>query len=296
MAIIAAAGKNGFVPIPRQRAGWRGFVSEDAAATWHKIKADTNNFHMLHYREVDGFFVSGKNSGTQWVTFMLSHALARQYDIDPPRYSSGPERDRIIGPAKQKRIPGVPQIAVSHTIPSSLFAGHLIHALFQIPRCVVLVRDIPEALESIYLKWIASLPEEDRPSLSEFVRGDPWQRGLHADVWWTIQFFNQWGRIVAARPEQNMLVRYTDVMKDPGRWLQRIARHYGIDLTPDALDAALAVSSRGAMRAHLDPAFGPKAVSDEELRAKTKLSEEDRKHLRRILRRHLRYDFGYDWF
>lgn len=198
MARTAAAGPDGFMPVPRERIGYRQLIEEDLATAWTKFRADTSNFHMLHYRDVDGFFISGKNSGTQWFTFMLSHAFAVQYGIEPPRYASGPGRDTIIGPAKQKRLPGIPKIAVSHTIPSTLFASRLMHRLFEIPRCVVLVRDIPDVLESIYVKWMSDLPEEERPSLTDYVKGDPWQRGLHADVWWAIQFFNHWGRIVTA--------------------------------------------------------------------------------------------------
>lgn len=296
MARTAAAGPDGFMPVPRERIGYRQLIEEDLATAWTKFRADTSNFHMLHYRDVDGFFISGKNSGTQWFTFMLSHAFAVQYGIEPPRYASGPGRDTIIGPAKQNRLPGVPKIAVSHTIPSTLFASRLMHRLFEIPRCVVLVRDIPNVLESIYVKWMQDLPEEGRPSLTDYVKGDPWQRGPHADVWWAIQFFNHWGRIVTAYPERHMVVRYMDAVDEPGEWVARVAAHYGIKLTPAAIDAAVAVSSREAVRAHLDPDFAPKAVSDDAIRASTKLSEEDRQILRRILTRHLRYDFGYDWF
>jgi hypothetical protein len=93
-----------------------------------------------------------------------------------------------------------------------------------------------------------------------------------------------------------MVVRYMDAVDAPGEWVARVAAHYGIKLTPVAIDAAMAVSSREAIRAHLDPGFAPKAVSDDAIRASTKLSDEDRQILRRILTRHLRYDFGYDWF
>ena len=282
-------------PLPRKRTGHTGFAREDLAAAWTNFKADTSNFHMLHYRDVDGFFVSAKNSGTQWFTFMLSHALAEQYGIEPPAYSSGPGRDAIIGPAKQKRIPGVPKIAVSHTIPSAMFSWRLMHALFEIPRSVVLVRDIRHALESIYVKWMNDLPEGEGLSLTDYVEGDPWQRREHADIWWSIQFFNHWGDMLTARPKENMLIRYEDAMTAPGEWVAKAARHYGIDLTPAAIAAAEAVSTREAVRARLDPE-APLAVSDEDERSSVKLSEREEKILRRILSRHMRYDFGYDWF
>ena len=285
----------GFRPAPRRRTGYSGLAREDLAAAWTNFKADTGNFHMLHYRHVDGFFVSAKNSGTQWFTFMLSHALAEQYGIEPPAFSSGPGRDAIIGPAKQKPIPGVPKIAVSHTIPSVMFSWRLMHLLFDIPRTVVLVRDIRHALESIYVKWLNDLPAGQGLSFTDYVEGDPWQRREHADIWWSIQFFNHWGDVLAARPGQNMLIRYEDAIEAPGEWVDKVARHYGIDLTPAAIAAAEAVSTREAVRARLDPA-APKAVSDEDERASIRLSAKEEEILRRILSRHLRYDFGYDFF
>ncbi|MEP2828449.1 hypothetical protein [Parvibaculum sp.] len=282
-------------PVSRKRDGYNGFARADRAAAWTNFKADTGNFHMLHYRHVDGFFISAKNSGTQWFTFMLSHALAEQYGVEAPQFSSGPGRDAIIGPAKQKPVPGVPKIAVSHTIPSVMFSWRLMHALFEIPRCVVLVRDIRHALESIYVKWMNDLPAGEGMSLTDYVEGDPWQNREHADIWWSIQFFNHWGDVLTACPERNMLLRYEDAIEAPGEWVAKAARHYGIELTPAAIAAAEAVSSREAVRARLDP-DAPKAVSDEDERASVHLSEKDEKIMRRILSRHMRYDFGYDWF
>ncbi|GMV60949.1 MAG: hypothetical protein AMXMBFR74_01180 [Parvibaculum sp.] len=54
------------------------------------------------------------------------------------------------------------------------------------------------------------------------------------------------------------------------------------------------VDTRGRA-ARLDPA-APKAVSDEDERASIRLSAKEEEILRRILSRHLRYDFGYDFF
>ena len=37
------------------------------------VRDDLSRFHLLHYgARVDGFLVSGHNSGTHWLRFMLS--------------------------------------------------------------------------------------------------------------------------------------------------------------------------------------------------------------------------------
>jgi len=41
-------------PVSRARDGFTGLAREDRAAAWTNFKADTGNFHMLHYRHVDG--------------------------------------------------------------------------------------------------------------------------------------------------------------------------------------------------------------------------------------------------
>tara|TARA_B100000614_G_scaffold62268_3_gene55192 strand:+ start:6518 stop:6853 length:336 start_codon:yes stop_codon:yes gene_type:complete len=111
-----------------------------------------------------------------------------------------------------------------------------------------------------------------------------------------VQFLNHWGDVAAALPERTFILRYEDMAKSPGDAVAAVARHFGIELTPEAIAAALAVSTREAMRESADPRDRQQIVSDEEARASVRFSEREEEILRRILRRHLRYDFGYDWF
>ena len=60
------------------------------------VQADLSNFFLYQYRRVDAFLITGKNSGTHWLKFMLSCALARQYRVPPPNRSSGREADVLI--------------------------------------------------------------------------------------------------------------------------------------------------------------------------------------------------------
>ena len=50
------------------------------------------------------------------------------------------------------------------------------------------------------------------------------------------------------------------------------------------------------MRESADPHDRQQVVSDEEARTRVRFTAREEEILRRILTRHLRYDFGYDWF
>src|SRR5476649_146880 len=91
------------------------------ALVWRGLLIDLSNFHLLQYRNVGGFLVSGKNSGTHWLRFMLSHAMARRYDLPPPAHSCGRDSEDFMGhPAWPRKHPHIPFIGVSHNLPSRL--------------------------------------------------------------------------------------------------------------------------------------------------------------------------------
>src|SRR5262249_19067620 len=144
------------------------------------LRADLANFFLLHYRHVDGFLITSKNSGTHWLKFMLSCAIAAEYDVQPPSHTSGREADKIIAHPKWPRHAQLPWIGSSHTIPSMAFAWTWLTRLLPHPPVVVLVRDIEAAMRSHYLKWHYS------GSIEEYVRGDPSGVRYRADLWWYV--------------------------------------------------------------------------------------------------------------
>ena len=252
------------------------------------LRADLGNFGPLQHRYVDGFVFSGKNSGSHWVKYMLSLALAERHGIPPPLFCSGREADRIVGRADRARSGrGYPQIATSHTVPSILLAWIRLPSFVRQPPIVLLVRDIPAALVSGYRKW------QDRYGigLSEFVRGDPAGKRFIADVWWYIHFFNRWGAMLRRQPNRILLVKYEDLLADPEAWLARIALHLRLELSPESLTRAVALASKDRMRELQDPDAGETIVPREE--PPPALSPVHRRVLRAALRQYLRSDFGY---
>ena len=252
------------------------------------LRADLGNFGPLQHRYVHGFVFSGKNSGSHWVKYMLSLALADKYGIEPPRFCSGREADRIVGRADRARSGrGFPQIATSHTIPSILLAWIKLPVFVRQPPIVLLVRDIPDALVSGYRKWQSRYAV----GLSEFVRGDPAGKRFIADVWWYIHFFNRWGAMLRRQPQRILLVRYEDLLSDPEAWLGRIAAHLRLDLSREGLARAVSLAGKDRMRELQDPDAGETIVPSSA--SPPALSPVHRQVLRAVLQHYLCTDFGY---
>ncbi len=254
------------------------------------VRDDLSRFHLLHYGDrVDGFLISGHNSGTHWLRFMLSAAIASRLDLPPPTYSSGPESDVYIGHARhRRRFPTAPRIGSSHHMPSRLIAvlGGL--GVLRLPPVVLLVRHIPDSLLSYFFKWREA---KQLGELDDYVARKPRAQGV--DVWWFIRFFNRWGALKRIFPRQVLVVRYEDVERDPETWVRRIWGHWGVQLEDADLAAAMAVSSRAVVKARLDPAYGEDVAPDRATRQACRYAETDVATLERRLTRHLRHAFGY---
>lgn len=254
------------------------------------LRADLANFFLFQHRDVDAFLITGKNSGTHWLKFMLSVAIAEQCGVPAPRYASGPAADAIIGHPRWPSVhPGLPRIGSSHTIPSCAFAWRL--RLLDHPPVVVFVRDIRQAMLSNFVKW----QQHYGGTLADYVRGDPLGRRHVADVWWYVHFFNRWGDVARARPHNTLIVRYEDLQACPRHWLERIAAHLRVPLDEPALAAGLRFIDRAALQPHLDPSHAETIIPAAAARAAVRFSEADTEILDAILSRHLRHSLGYDY-
>ncbi|MFN3857156.1 MAG: sulfotransferase domain-containing protein [Caulobacter sp.] len=256
------------------------------------LENDLTSFHLVKYGpRVDGFLATAKNSGTHWLRYMASHAIARHLDLAPPAHSSGPDSDVFIGHPKHARVhPQAPRIGSSHNIPSRLIAPLARAGLVRLPPTVVLVRHMRQALLSYYVKWKDEYP---LGTLAEFLRRPaPGVRKID-DVWWFIRFFNRWGELAAAMPDRVIVVRHEDLQRDPGGEVARVWAHWGVTLSAADQAAAVAVAGREAVAATLDPRYGETIVPDAEKREAVALSVEDEVYLAGVLKQHLKHDFGY---
>ena len=278
---------DGPVRLPQRPTLWR-----RVQFTIRIIRSDLANFFLYQYRSSDALLITGKNSGTHWLKFMLSCALARQYRVPRPRYASGKHSDTILGdPRHPPAKPGMPRIVSSHTVPSIVCGWAWLTRMLPHPPVVVLVRDIRAAMASHYLKWRDCMAE----SFSSYLQGDPSGRRYKADIWWYIRFFNRWGDLVRANPKKILVVRYEDLQADPEVWLREIADHWGLGLDDEAFEEALRFSSRDAIRSQLDPSRTEMVVPHDPAITYLEYRPRDEAFVRNTTRRYLRHDFGYGY-
>jgi hypothetical protein len=256
------------------------------------LRADLANFFPIQYRHIDGLLVTGKNSGTHWLKFMLSCAIAEQFDVPPPLYSSGTAADEIIShPRWPPRYQQIPRIGSSHTIPSIALTWSWLTRLLPHPPVVVLVRDIPPAMGSNYMKW----RQHYRVSPSRYVRGDPSGQRYVADLWWYMHFFNRWSDIARAQPGKVLVVRYEDLQVAPEICLRRVLTHFGLSHGERAVGAALRYVRRDAIRSRLDPAETELVMAPEGADGIVCFAASDGAFIRAAMQRYLRCDFGYGY-
>jgi hypothetical protein len=255
------------------------------------LRDDLSRFHLLHYgRRMDGFLISGHNSGTHWLRFMLSSAIAHRLDLPRPAFSSGPHSDVYIGHARHRRkYPQAPRIGSSHHMPSRLIGVLGALGLVRLPPVVLLVRRLPDSLISYFFKWRQI---KQLGPLDSYVARPPSAEGV--DLWWFIRFFNRWGVLRQVFPHAVMVVRYEDVERDPETWVRRIWAHWRVDLDEADLAAAMAVSSREAVQAHIDPEYGEDIAPDREARLAVQYADRDVAVLEARLARYLRHAFDYE--
>jgi hypothetical protein len=254
------------------------------------LRSDLANFFPLQHRHADALLITGKNSGTHWLKFMLSCAIAEQYGVAPPAYASGSRANSIIA-TPRRNGPRLPCIAASHTIPSIAFRWRWCRRLLPHPPTVILVREVHAAMASHYVKRQQPIAHP----LSDYVRGDPSGRRYKADVWWYIRFFNRCGDLARARPDAVLVVRYEDLQADTGACLRRIAAHMRLGLDDAAFAHALRFSERGAIRARLDPGETEIAVPPDGASAAVVYGRGDRAFMRNAMARYLRHDFDYGY-
>ena len=261
------------------------------AYTYHSLRRDISNFSLIKHRDFDGFLVSMHQSGTHWLKHMLATALTFKYDLPPPEYIHA--NDVISGPKDPRNHQSLPHIVSSHSIPHILFENHLFQNLVTLPPYVVLVRDIRATLVSNYEKW----KEHYACDFDDFLRGDISGHRFNNDIWWCFRFCNRWGYLAENFPDGTLIVKYEDLAKNPLPELQRICRHWQLQLDDSALSYAINESSKEKMSQKKDPdtPFGVNVVRDNNKSYREWYNEKQSRYLSNITKSFLSYDFDYNY-
>ena len=255
----------------------------------HGVNRHATNLALLKYYDFQGFLITGQHSGTHWIKWMLSHALAHRYGVEPPRYFNNDSSNDLIGHPKHERIhPHLPRIASSHSIPPYALDWGWLRTIRRPPPYAVVVRDIRDVLISNYEKWRTDYGVP----FSRYVPGDPRGKAFVCDVWWYVRFLNRWGEIARRHPRQTLVLRYEDFRKDPLENLGRLARHFRLDLSDSDLLAGVAVGSKEYMMGRQDPQITERPIRPDGAEG-ARFSARDLEVLAGILERNLKHDFGY---
>ena len=247
---------------------------------------------LLKHRSFQGFLITGPHSGTHWIKWMLSNALAHRYGVAPPRYYNNASSNDLVGHPKHKSLyPEVPRIASTHSVAPYALQSRLLRKSVRFPPYVVVVRDIHDVLISHYEKW----RQHYNIPFSQFLKGDPGKRGFIIDVWQYVRFMNRWGAVATRFPQETLVLKYEDFRADKLSALARMARHFNLDLSDADIAAGAAVGDKAVMERHRDPSIEENAVRPDG-QGDTVFSAEDNAVLNGILERHLRHDFGYPYF
>jgi hypothetical protein len=267
-------------------------LANDLAFGLRCLNRHSFNLALMKYINFSGFLVTGQHSGTHWIKWMLSHAVAHRYGVPPPRYFNNDSSNELIGHPKHPRpYPTLPRIASSHSIPPYALQWNWVRRAWKPPPYAVVVRDVRDLLISNYEKWRTTY----NVPFSQYVAGDPLGKAYVCDVWWYVRFANRWGDVARRHPKETLVLRYENFRESPGGGLRRICDHFQLDITDADIEAGVAVGSKDIMMHHQDPDIDEKPVRPDG-QGDTRFSQHDLAVLGDILHRHLRHDFGYAYF
>ena len=256
---------------------------------WHRWRRESTNFSLFKSRRAFAQIVSQHQSGTHWLKTMLANALSYQYDLPAPQYNHA--NDYIGGPKDAIVYPQIPRLISSHSIPPLVTPMLVTMRVLNLPKYIVLVRDIRASLVSNYRKW----QQRYRVNFSVFLRGDPAGRRYNSDIWWSIRFLNAWGKYHLAIPRKTLIVRYEDLQSDPMSQIERLSEFVGLALSNEAIKSGIVAGDKARMLAKADPERPPGEVHAENTQVLDWFNDSDKRFVSHYCRKLLKFDFGYNY-
>jgi hypothetical protein len=257
-----------------------------------KVRNETwTNFSVLRHGAFDGVLVTSKNSGTHWLKYMLAVALAETHGIPRPDYfSENAVRPYIGWPKDTPVFPDLPRLAFSHTIPHRLADWEWARGMAGLPPYVLAVRHPMSILASHHAKWEYDI----KVDWLTYLEGDPAGSRYRCDLYWLARFWNRWGDVLARHAGSVLVVHYEDTLKDPRKVIEAVDRHWRLNLSPAAIDAALEAGTKEAMAQKVDPEAEPNVLQNRKTCLSDLFSGEALEIYQRKIGELFRHDLGYD--
>ena len=249
------------------------------------------NGSVFRHGRLQGCLVTSKNSGTHWIKYMLSVALADTYCVEPPKYFSEAATQNYIGSPKHvSPFAALPPLAFAHTIPHALFDQAFLHEAFNLPPYVLQVRHPMQILASHFTKWNYELQTD----WMTYLKGDPAGDIYRCDLYWLARFWNRWGELSARFPEKILRIQYEEVQADARKALEAISSHWKLNLKPESIDLALKEGTKEAMALKIDPQAEKNVLQQRSDSLEELFSGEALSLYQDIVGDIFQYDLGYD--
>lgn len=246
---------------------------------------------LLRHRHWEAHISGMPQSGNHWLRYMLGLTIAKLHDLPPPAHIESVDYINLsrMPPSRHE---GIPQIAWSHSLPNYLHRSRRVVEGLNLPNNVIVVRDIVESLVSSY----AREPEKYHHDFSAYLRGKHGRKGFMVAAWRRVMFCNAWGPVVERFPERCCVVRYEDMKADTAGELGRVCAFVGMGtVSAEILAESVAQSTKSKMAALPNPEDSQSVISKQRRRTEDWFSAEDAAYVDAILRKNLKYSFGYDY-
>lgn len=256
------------------------------------VRHDMFRLSLLWQRDAAGYFATGQQSGTHWISNLMATAICLQYGVPKPAHIR--DRSLICHPRLASRDAHLPRLVRTHHAPSPLVHSFLMRTMLRFPRYVVLLRDIRASMVSRYERQSEELAGV---SFSKSLRDHGfWERGTKWDLYKRFAFFNAWGDVAQRLPDQTLIVHYENLRRDTPGELERVWRFLELPVSDTAMFAkAAAECSKDRMAAQDPHVRNISLVRKDERDPVDWFNAEDREYFSARCAELLRHTFGYDF-
>lgn len=259
------------------------------------VRHDLFRMSLLWQRDADGYFATGQQCGSHWVSNLMASAISLQYGVKQLDHIR--DKSIISHPRMHQRYPNLPRLVRTHHAPSPLVHCAPVRNAVKFPKYVVLLRDIRASIVSRYERQTEELAGI---SFSESLRDHAlWGRSTKWDLYKRFVFFNAWGDVARRLPQQTLIVHYENLRRNTAGELERVWRFLDLPASDPGMFAQAAEDCSKDRMAARDPKLrNIVLVRKDERDPVDWFSEEDRAYFSKRCRQFLRHSFGYnfdDW-
>jgi len=256
------------------------------------LRHDLFRMSLLWQRDADGYFATGQQSGSHWISNLMASAICQQYEVEKLDHIR--DKSIICHPRMSRRYENLPRLVRTHHAPSPLVHCLPLRGLLKFPKYVVLLRDLRASIVSRYERQTEELAGI---SFSASLRDHSLRaRGTKWDLYKRFVFFNAWGDVARRLPEQTLLVHYENVRQNTAAELERIWRFLELPVSDPAMFARAAAECTKDRMAARDPHINNIVLVRKDDRDPVDwFSPADREYFSRRCAELLRHDFGYDF-